>query len=134
MLDQQRILIVDDNQDITEFLRMRLEANDYGVSVAANGQDGIARAKKTHPDLILLDIKMPGIDGIETLRRLKSEPQTKDIPVVMLTAESQARFILAADKLGSKGFLIKPCHTGDLLHEVRDNIQRSSASNAVEVA
>jgi two-component system phosphate regulon response regulator PhoB len=99
-------------------LTMRLEANNYQVSVANNGTEGLAKAEAENPSLILLDVMMPGLDGFEVLRRLKRSQATKYIPVVMLTARGESKSIFDAQKLGADDYLIKTCTSQDLLDVV----------------
>ncbi|MCF7855705.1 MAG: response regulator [Candidatus Pacebacteria bacterium] len=124
MAEQQTILLVDDEHEFCELLRMRLESDGYCVQTAENGEDGLAQAVDDPPHLILLDVMMPGIDGIETLQRLKADERTKHVPVIMLTAKGDAKSVFAAKKHGGKAYLVKPCLPGDLLDQVRRNILR----------
>jgi CheY-like chemotaxis protein len=82
----KKILIVDDDSDIVELTKNRLEANSYEVISAANGEDALKKARKEMPDLIIMDILLPNMQGGEVVRYLKSEQETKDIPVIFLTA------------------------------------------------
>ncbi|MBF0253999.1 MAG: response regulator [Candidatus Omnitrophica bacterium] len=83
---KKRILVVDDEQDIVSMLRMRLEAAGYEVSTASDGEEGLARATEAPPDLMILDILMPKMDGIAMSDALKKNPRTRNIPVLFLTA------------------------------------------------
>ncbi len=120
----QSILIIDDEREFAELLKMRLEANGYVIELARHGDKGLERARELMPNLILLDIMMPGMDGIETLRRLQADKMTCGIPVIMLTAKSNAKVIYEAQALGARGFMVKPCCTADLLREVQRHIRR----------
>jgi len=121
---RRRILLVEDEREYAELVAMRLEANDYAVEWVMTGEEGVQKAKEINPNLVLLDCRLPGIDGMETLRQLKADDGTKDIPVVMMTARGEARAIYEARDLGSKGYLVKPCQANDLLREVQANIRR----------
>ena len=103
-----RILVVDDEVDIVELVKVRLEHVGYTVLTAYNGRDCFNKAKVEKPDLILLDIIMPEVDGRETLRRLKADPETQSIPVVMLTSMGDTDSIFKAGDLGSKDYIVKP--------------------------
>jgi len=114
---KRKILIVDDEPDFLEVMRTRLEANDYEVTTAANGKAALNYVKNDKPDVVLLDILMPCIDGLEVLRRIRKMDES--LPVYIITAFStDERFKLANNKLGASGFIVK---TDDLAKEV-DNI------------
>jgi CheY-like chemotaxis protein len=110
---------VDDEVQFSEVLQMRLEANRYTVHTAASGEEGIQKAASLQPGLILLDVMMPGIDGYETLRRLRQDTKTRQIPVVMLTAKGESKSIFRAQELGASDYIIKPCPSEELLQMVR---------------
>jgi CheY-like chemotaxis protein len=116
---KKTILIVDDEVQFSEVLQMRLEANRYTVHTAASGEEGIQKAASLQPGLILLDVMMPGIDGYETLRRLRQDTKTRQIPVVMLTAKGESKSIFRAQELGASDYIIKPCPSEELLQMVR---------------
>jgi len=122
--DAQKILIIEDQREFAELLQLRLDANGYAGEIALGGQQGLQKAAELQPDLILLDIMMPGMNGLEVLRQLQADELTRDIPVVMLTAKTDAKVVFEARRLGSKGFLAKPCQPADLLREVRQRIRR----------
>lgn len=119
MSDTKRILLIDDEPDFVDMIKMRLESNDYEVIAADNGEDGIRLAQAEKPDLILLDVMMPGIDGFQTLQRLKADGKTWDIPVVMLTAKREMKSIQRAQDISAADYLIKPCESKDLMAVVR---------------
>ena len=116
---KKTILIVDDEVQFSEVLQMRLEANRYAVQTAASGEEGLQKAASLQPGLILLDVMMPGIDGYETLRRLRQDTKTRQIPVVMLTAKGESKSIFRAQELGASDYIIKPCPSEELLQMVR---------------
>src|SRR5882757_9778328 len=95
MRDPARILVVDDIPDNVEILRMRLGSLGYEVVVAEDGEQALAVVRETPPDLILLDIMMPRIDGLEVVRRLKADRSLPFIPVIMVTAKTTAQDVLA---------------------------------------
>src|SRR5262245_2320759 len=114
------VLIVDDDPQNLRVLSDTLSRSGFGVAVAMNGMRGLQLAKEGTPDLILLDVKMEGIDGFEICRLLKDDPATNDIPVIFLTASSEA----AADrvtglKLGAVDFILKPFQIEELLARVQ---------------
>src|ERR1700704_5677975 len=112
-MPKPRILVIDDDAGIRESLKMTLEYDGYDVSGAATGQEGLALAEREAPDLILLDIKMPGMDGLDVLGRLRAinEP----IPVVMISAKGTTKPAVDATKRGAAHFLDKPFESTDRL-------------------
>ena len=94
----QKILIVDDEQDILELIRHTLNKEGFEVHVAVNGQQAIEKAKKLLPDLILMDVMMPVMDGMEACRLIKDDASIKDIPIVFLTARSEDFFLFLKKK------------------------------------
>lgn len=113
---RRKILIVDDEPDFLEVMRTRLEANDYEVTTAANGEEALSYVKNSKPDAVLLDVLMPGVDGLEVLKRIRK--MDENLPVYIITAFSTDERFKAANKLGASGFIVK---TDDLSKEV-DNI------------
>ena len=119
-----RILYVEDNDDNIYMLKMRLELTDeFEVLVAQDGDAGCALAAAEHPDIILMDLEMPGIDGWEATRRLKSDPQTRDIPVVALSAHALAGMRDKALAAGCDEFDTKPVNFDRLLATIRRLLQ-----------
>ncbi len=105
----KRILFIDDEDDIKTLAQfcLELEAN-WEMIGASNGQEGIAIAEKEQPDAILLDAMMPDLDGIETLAKLRANPETKDIPTIFITAKAQVSDRLRFYRAGAKGVINKP--------------------------
>ena len=112
------ILVVEDEVHIQRLLQMVLEKAGYEVHLASNGEDGLKKVAEISPDLVLLDIMMPGIDGMQVLRSMKSSGATKDIPVIMLTALAQENMVVQGAQLGVKDYLRKPFHPKKLLERV----------------
>ncbi len=110
----KKILSIDDSRMVHMVITKTLKPLDVEVLTAVNGQEGIEKAEKEQPDLILLDATMPVMDGIEALAALKANPATKNIPVVMLSADSGKDNIERATQLGALKFIAKP-FTGDAL-------------------
>ncbi|TIU59460.1 MAG: response regulator, partial [Mesorhizobium sp.] len=108
MHDPPRILAVDDTPENLEILRMRLEANGYEVATAADGEEGLAKARELTPDLILLDIMMPKLDGISVVRMLKHDQSLRSIPVVLVTAKADTRDLVEGLDAGGDDYLTKP--------------------------
>lgn len=118
---KKKLLVTDDNIDLLEVLKARLESHNYIVITASNGQESLAKAASEMPDVILLDIMMPGMNGFEVCKQLKENEKTKNIPVVILSALGVAFEITRdetlekARELGVAGFVTKPYVVGDLL-------------------
>lgn len=110
-----KILIIDDDISNRDILKTRLEAAGYAVAEAGNGEEGIKTAQDLAPDLIIMDVMMPKVDGRLACRILKSNPKTKGIPVVMLTARSQQMEELRGWESGADEYLAKPCDHQRLL-------------------
>ena len=115
-----RILYIDDEADIREVAQMSLEIDpDFEVRTCASGAEGIAQARDWAPDLILLDVMMPQMDGPEVFRRLREHPATASIPVVFITARTQALEVAALEQLGGRGVIAKPFDPMALARQAR---------------
>ena len=125
-MDKKKILIIDDEPAILLVTRRRLETNSYEVITAASGKEGIEKATAFKPDLILLDLIMPELDGYEVCKRLKASEETKGIPVIIFTASSGPEdFGQKATELGAAGYLEKPFESDDLLSIIEKNISEA---------
>lgn len=113
------LLLIDDESHSRKLAALLLERRGYRVLTAANGEEGLLLAKVERPDVILLDIIMPRMNGHEALRRLKADPDTVKIPVIMLTAKSGEHDIAASFQLGAALHVEKPYETRDLLRKIR---------------
>lgn len=114
------ILVVDDQASNRELFRDLLEAGGHRVSLASDGLEGIRLAHETSPDVILLDVSMPGIDGLEACRRLKADPVTTVIPVLLVTALAHREHRLAGVEAGANDYITKPIDSADLVLRVRN--------------
>ncbi len=117
-MEKKKILIVDDETITLRLLEKKLSDAGYLVLKADNGKDAIILAKKEHPNLIMLDIVMPGIDGGETGHILKNDPQTKDIPILFLTCLVKKDEVKDGNLKGGNYFIAKPYNPDELLNEV----------------
>ena len=118
--DKVKILIVDDEPNIVRTLKDRLEMNEYDIITASNGQEGLERAIKDLPDIILLDVIMPLMDGLEMLEALRRRPECADIAVIMLTARSQTQDIARAKSCGIDDYIVKPFDLSELLEKIEN--------------
>ena len=115
---ERTVLIIEDEKLIIVSTQMVLEAAGFRVESAVNGEEGIQKAKSMRPDLVLLDIMMPGIDGWETLTRLKRDPETSGIPVIIFTAREHARGHQKSSEMGAADYFRKPCEPDELIELV----------------
>jgi adenylate cyclase len=132
MRDPARILVVDDVADNVEILRMRLTSLGYEVVVAEDGEQALARVRETLPDLILLDIMMPKIDGLEVVRRLKADASLPFIPVILVTAKASQKDIIAGLDAGGDDYLTKPIDHGALVARVRAMLRIKALHDEVQ--
>ncbi|MGK7929343.1 MAG: response regulator [Spirulina sp.] len=122
-MTQATLLIVDDNPTNIKVLFDFLQENQFKVLVAKNGENTLAKLKVITPDLILLDVMMPGIDGFETCRRIKANPQTKDIPVIFMTALADTEHKVKGFSVGAVDYVTKPFQQEEVLARVRLHLQ-----------
>ena len=113
------ILVVDDYQDAREMYAEYLEYSGFRVAEARNGNEAVEQAFALQPDLILMDLSLPGMDGWEATRRLKADDRTRQIPIVALTGHALAGASEGAKRAGCDSFVTKPCLPDDLVVEVR---------------
>lgn len=122
---KEKILVVDDEEDILELLRYNLLREGYNVSCAASGEEALRLAQSEIPDLLVLDLMLPGIDGLEVTKILKNDSRTRDIPIVMLTAKGEEADIVAGLELGADDYITKPFSPKELVARVRSVLRRS---------
>ncbi|VEN74566.1 DNA-binding response regulator in two-component regulatory system with PhoR (or CreC) [Candidatus Desulfarcum epimagneticum] len=122
---RERLLIVDDEEDILELLRFNLALEGYELSLARSGESALQKAAFEKPDLILLDLMLPGIDGLEVARRLKDNPQTRFIPIIILSAKGEDSDIVAGLELRADDYITKPFSPRVLIARVRAALRRS---------
>jgi len=127
-----KILVVDDEQDILELIRHTLNKEGYEVHVAANGQQAVEKALKIKPDLILMDVMMPVMDGMEACRQLKENPETSDLAIIFLTARSEEFAELAGFEAGADDYIAKPIRGRVLLSRIRAILRRNVTHSAEE--
>ncbi len=123
---QEKILIVDDDLDTLKLVGLLLQRNGYQIVAAKSGPQALKRAREHQPDLILLDVMMPGMDGYETARQLRADPRTASIPIIMFTAKSQLDDKLAGFESGADDYVTKPVHPSELLARVRRVLSRTT--------
>jgi two-component system alkaline phosphatase synthesis response regulator PhoP len=121
-MQKGKILVVDDEVYILHILDFSLGAEGFDVLTANNGEEAIAKAKQEQPDLIVLDIMMPVLDGYETLRQLKREPKTKDSPVILLTAKGRDVDKRLGFEVGATDYIVKPFSPSRLIERIEEII------------
>jgi DNA-binding response OmpR family regulator len=127
---RERILVVDDERPIAQALAIRLRAGGYEVQCAFDGLSGVAAAVAWRPQAILLDIRMPDIDGFEVHRRLRAHPDLAGTPVIYLSANVQESARQAALAAGAQAFLTKPYESRDVLAAIRSALDRNERAGA----
>jgi DNA-binding response OmpR family regulator len=127
---KRKILIVDDEADILHFLELVLREQGYDVSTASAGADALARARVQPPDLVLLDITMPGMDGWEVLRHLREDAKTAKVPVAMVSARTDTKERVEELPEGSVDYICKPFALDDLLAKIEAIFQQTGGSRS----
>ena len=126
---KKRILVVDDERDLVELIAYNLQRNGYEVLTAPDGQAALDAARRQRPDLIILDLMLPGIDGTEVARQLRADPITAHVPVIMLTAKSEEIDVVVGLALGADDYITKPFSMKILLARLSTVLRRSEASS-----
>ncbi len=119
-MSKGKILVVDDEVNITQILEFSIGAEGYEVLTASNGEEAIDRARREQPDLVILDIMMPRIDGYEACRILKTNPLTKNIPVVLLTAKGRDIDKRLGYEVGATDYIVKPFSPNKLIARIQE--------------
>jgi two-component system, cell cycle response regulator DivK len=121
-MSDKTILIVEDQTELRTVNSLFLEKHGYRVLAVENGAEGVRSAREDRPDLIIMDLSIPVLDGFHATRQIKQDPETRDIPVLVLTAHSYGSAGRRAREAGCDAFLIKPCDPSRLLREVQQRI------------
>ena len=119
-----KILVVDDEKRLIELIQVRLEAAGYRVITACNGEEGLEKAKNEKPDLIVLDIMMPKVDGFEVCRTLKNDPLYSHIPIILLSAMDTEEGFKTGDELKADSYIVKPFEPTILLGRIESLLKR----------
>lgn len=128
-----RILVVEDEEALTTLLRYNLDAEGYEVETVGRGDDADTRLKERVPDLIVLDWMLPGLSGIELCRRLRARPETKQLPIIMLTARGEESERVRGLATGADDYIVKPFSVPELLARVRALLRRASPERVATV-
>ena len=113
-----KVLVVDDEEYIQHILNFSFGAEGYEVVTASDGEEGVSKAKDEKPDVIVMDIMMPKMDGYEACKQIKTDPQTKDIPVILLTAKGRDADRKLGSEVGADDYVVKPFSPGRLIERV----------------
>lgn len=124
------VLVVEDEPDIREVVRYNLEREGYLVAEASTGEEALVLAREQHPDLVVLDLMLPGIQGLEVCRRLRERLATRDVPLVMLTAKGEEADIVSGLEMGADDYVTKPFSPRELVARIRSVLRRAAAREA----
>lgn len=124
-MDKKRILIVDDEEGIVNMLRFRLEAHNYDVLSAGDGHDGLNKARIEKPDLIILDLMLPKLDGYKVCRMLKFDERYRHIPIIMFTARTEKNDAVLGKEMGADVYMTKPFESGVLLDKIKELLKKT---------
>ena len=128
-----KVLIVEDDPDIVDILSYNLKQADLKVTSVPDGSSALAEVKRRLPDLILLDLMLPKVDGLEVCRLLKGEPETKNVPIIMITAKGEEVDRIVGLELGADDYIIKPFSPREVVLRVRSVLKRSVANSQKEI-
>lgn len=130
MSAKEKILIVDDEKDIVKLLEYNLKKEGFRTVTAYDGNEALEKAGREHPDLILLDVMLPEVDGLEVCKQIKKDPATRSVPVIMLTARSQETDKVIGLELGADDYVTKPFGVRELLARVKALLRRTHEAEA----
>ncbi|MBW2209149.1 MAG: response regulator [Deltaproteobacteria bacterium] len=126
-MSKEQILVVDDEEDILELVRFNLSKEGYQVICAATGENALEIARSELPDLVVLDLMLPGMDGLEVAKFLKNDPETQNIPIIMLTAKGEESDVVTGLELGADDYVTKPFSPRILMARVKAALRRKVA-------
>jgi two-component system phosphate regulon response regulator PhoB len=124
IMKKEQILVVDDEEDILELVRYHLEREGFFVTCAISGEEALDLARSATPDLLVLDLMLPGIDGLEVARLLKTDPVSRDLPIVMLTAKGEEADVVTGLELGADDYVTKPFSPRVLIARIKAVLRR----------
>ncbi len=126
-MPRHQVLVVEDESDILELIRYNLSKEGYAVETAATGEQALLAARRMQPDVVLLDLMLPGVDGLDVCRTLKADPRTNRVPIIMVTAKGEDVDVITGLEVGADDYLTKPFSPKVLLARVRAILRRSKA-------
>lgn len=124
---RERVLIIEDDPDIVELLQYNLEREGFRTLTATDGEEGLRQVESRNPDLVLLDLMLPGMDGLDVCRRLKQKAETSDVPVVIITAKGEEGDVVLGLELGADDYVPKPFSPREVVARVRAVLRRTHA-------
>jgi len=124
------VMLIEDEKEIRELIRYNLERNGFQVYAAADGEEGLQRLRASHPDVLVLDLMLPGRSGLDVLRELRDSPKTRDLPVIILTARSAEMDRLLGFEHGADDYLTKPFSPNELVARLRALLRRAGPGQA----
>ena len=133
-MPRSRILVVDDEEDILELVRYNLERRGFEVEAVMSGEAALAAIRRRRPDLVVLDLMLPGVDGLEVCRLLRAQPDTADLPVLMLTARGEEAEIVAGLELGADDYVPKPFSPRVLIARIEAVLRRRASARPTQDA
>ncbi|MBN1269068.1 MAG: response regulator [Kiritimatiellae bacterium] len=131
---RKHILVVEDENDIQELIQYNLKKEGYAITGVVTGEQALTTARAAKPELVLLDLMLPGVDGLEVCRRLKGDPSTQHIPIVMLTAKGEESDIVVGLELGADDYITKPFSPKVLLARLRAVLRRRAREEKDDTA
>lgn len=132
MSQKEKILVVDDEEDLVKLVKYHLERDGYKVLSAGNGEDALFLVRRERPELIVLDIMLPKIDGLEVCKKIKADPALEKTAIVMLTAKGEESDIMIGLKLGADDYVTKPFSPKELVARVQAVLRRTKTSSTVK--
>jgi two-component system phosphate regulon response regulator PhoB len=130
----ENILVVEDEEEIQELVRYNLQKEGYRISCTASGEVALSLVRTNPPDLVVLDLMLPGIDGLDVCRRLKGDPATQNVPIVILTAKGEEPDIVTGLEMGADDYITKPFSPRVLVARIRAVLRRKAAEPVAEDA
>ena len=132
LLKTEKIVVIEDETDILEVIAYNLKREGYEVVTSTSGEDGLEKIEKTKPNLVVLDLMLPEVDGIELCRKLKADPVTQSIPVIMVTAKGEESDVVLGLGVGADDYVTKPFSPRELTARVKAVLRRSKARGEVD--
>ena len=127
-----RLLVVDDEEDLLELVRYNLSKEGYAVECVTSGEEALKAVRREPPDLVVLDLMLPAVDGLEVCRRIKTDPKTRDVPILMLTAKSEEGDMIAGLDRGADDYVAKPFSPRVLVARIKALLRREEARRREE--
>ena len=131
-MQKEKILIVDDEEDLVKLVKYHLERDGYKALSAGNGEDALFLVRRERPELVVLDIMLPKIDGLEVCKKIKADPSLENTAIVMVTAKGEESDIMAGLKLGADDYVTKPFSPKELVARVQAVLRRTKTSSTVK--